>query len=134
MGFSSFAFNTTTPALVVAGTAATNGAAKGGENSKSVRGIYYSLDAGASWRLANVTDSGGVISPGSVTSVVYNAVANRFYAAIRFHGFFTSTDGISWTRLPDANQPGTGLTTGNCPTIVPTATASKCPIVRGQIA
>ena len=36
-----------------------------------------------------------------------------FIAAIRSHGYYSSPDGATWTRL--AVQPGTGLTTANCP-------------------
>jgi len=35
-----------------------------------------------------------------------------FFAAERYHGFYSSPDGLTWTRL--ANQPGL-LSTANCP-------------------
>ena len=53
-----------------------------------------------------------------------------FYAAIRFHGFYWSPDGINWTRV--SAQPGAGLTATACP--AQAAQVSACPIYRGQIA
>src|SRR5207253_4067339 len=54
----------------------------------------------------------------------------KFYAAIRRHGFFSSTDGINWTRL--ANQPGgTLLSITSCPDNMNSTT---CPIYRGEFA
>src|SRR5262249_17525597 len=49
----------------------------------------------------------------------------------RYHGFYVSTDGVTWTRL--LNQPGSGLSTGQCPAHVP-ITGSLCPIYRGELA
>jgi hypothetical protein len=54
-----------------------------------------------------------------------------FFAAIRYHGFYSSPDGVNWTRL--ASQPGGGLlTTTACP---PQSTSNNyaCPIYRAQI-
>jgi hypothetical protein len=134
LGFSKIAFSTSNPQLVVAGAAAaTEGFALGLESPVTVnRGIYYSLDAGATWHYATVRDGGSTVSPGSVTSVVYNAIAGKFFAALRYHGIYSSTDGINWTRLTDANQPGTGLTTASCPAT--SATNSVCPIYRAELA
>jgi hypothetical protein len=135
LGFSSFAFSTANTNLVVAGVAATNGSIRNAETpNQSLRGIYYSTDAGVSWHYAHVKDSltGPDITPASTPSVVYNAGANRFYAAVRFHGIYSSADGVTWLRLPDSNQPGAGLTSAACPTV--SATPSVCPIFRGQFA
>ena len=131
MGFSQIVFSNAIPSLVVAGAgSASEGIIEGLENPIAVnRGIYYSSDAGGSWRLANVTDPGGTVTGASVTSVAYNAAAKMFYAAIRFHGFYSSTDGASWTRLQV--QPG-GLTVTACPP--QTAQMSACPLYRGLIA
>jgi len=138
MGFSRIAFSTTSTNLVVAaGSTATQGVLDGARSSNVVRGIYVSTDAGATWALeTSVTDGGVNINPisNSVTTVVYNATAGKFYAAFRYHGFYSSTDGANWTRL--ANQPapaGSGLNSATtCPTTL--VTPITCPINRGEIA
>jgi len=132
IGFAQIAFSTSTPNVAVAATAATTeGIAEGLENPVSANlGLYASTNGGDSWNYANVSDNGTAISPGSATSVVYNAAAGMFYAALRYHGFYASADGINWSRL--SNQPGSGLTTTNCPP--QTATPSLCPIYRGELA
>ncbi|PYX26202.1 MAG: hypothetical protein DMG82_02665, partial [Acidobacteria bacterium] len=132
LGFSKIAFSTSNPQLVVAAAAAAaEGIVLGLENPPTVnRGIYYSQDAGQTWRYASVKDGSSVVSPGSVTSVVYNAAAGKFFAAVRYHGIYSSPDGVNWTRLADANQPGARLSTANCPA----TTSSTCPIYRAEIA
>src|SRR5215470_6482120 len=134
LGFSKIAFSTANPQLVVAtAAAATQGFVLGLENPVTVnRGIYYSQDAGASWHYASVKDGGSTVSAGSVTSVVYNAAAGKFFAALRYHGIYSSADGINWTRLADANQPGAGLTTASCPAT--SAATPVCPIYRAEMA
>ncbi len=132
MGFSRIAFSTAAPNLVVAATAATSeGIIEGLENPvTSNLGLYVSTDGGNTWNYANVSDSGTAVSPGSATSVVYNAATGIFYAVLRYHGFYASADGANWSRL--VNQPGSGLTTTVCP---PQSTSpSFCPIYRGEIA
>jgi hypothetical protein len=132
MGFARMAFSAASPSVVVAATASTTeGIAVGLENPVTTNlGIYGSTDGGNTWSYGNVSDSGTAISPGSATSVIYDAAAGLFYAAVRYHGFYVSSDGLNWVRL--ANQPGTGLTTTNCPPI--TASPSACPIYRAEIA
>ncbi|HEY4054727.1 MAG TPA: hypothetical protein VGL74_13335 [Terriglobales bacterium] len=132
LGFSRIAFSLANPNLVVAGTgSASEGIVEGLESPVgSNRGIYYSTDAGVSWHASTATDSGVIIGPASVSSVVYNAAAGTFYAAIRFHGFYSSSDGVIWTRL--ATQPGVGLTAAACP--AQAVASSGCPIYRGEIA
>jgi hypothetical protein len=132
LGFSRIAFSLANPNLVAAGTGfASEGIVEGLENPVGPnRGIYYSTDAGASWHVASVTDSGVSISPASVSSVVYNGAAGKFYAAIRFHGFYSSSDGINWTML--AVEPGIGLTAAACP--AQAVQPSGCPVYRGEIA
>lgn len=131
LGFSKIAFSTSNRNLVVAAAAAaTQGIIEGLEVPNTVnRGLYYSTDAGVTWNYASVKDSGTTIAPGSATAVVYNATAGAFFAAMRYHGIYSSTDGINWTRL--ATQPGPGLTTTACPA---TPTSSNCPIYRGEFA
>src|SRR5215467_9272609 len=132
VGFSQIAFSVSSPNLVIAAAAsATEGIVEGLENPPtSNRGLYYSTDAGVTWQAANVNDAGASTGPASVTSVAYNAAVGGFYAAIRFHGFYFSPDGINWTRLPF--QPGRQLTTAACPaqSLLP----SNCPIYRGEVA
>jgi len=131
IGFSQIAFSTTNPNLVIAAAAAaTEGIVEGLENPPtSNRGLYHSTDAGVTWQAANVNDAGLSTGPASVTSVAYNAATGGFYAAIRFHGFYFSPDGINWTRLPI--QPGRQLSAVTCPaqSVLP----SSCPIYRGEI-
>jgi hypothetical protein len=133
MGFSKIAFSSNTPSVVVAATAgASEGIIEGLANPLTANlGLYYSGDSGVSWTYASVSDSIGVTTaPGSATSVVYNAGAGLFFAALRYHGFYSSLDGgQTWTRL--ANQPGGGLSATACP---PNPSSSTCPIYRGEIA
>ncbi|MGH9562822.1 MAG: choice-of-anchor D domain-containing protein, partial [Terracidiphilus sp.] len=78
----------------------------------------------------------------AATSVVWNPVRQLFIAAVRFHGYYTSPDGITWTRL--ANQPGAGLIGPNntangqykivCPTNPGIPGSEGCPIFRGALA
>jgi hypothetical protein len=132
LGFSQIAFSIVNPNLVVAAAASSSeGIQEGLENPVTVnRGLYYSSDTGISWLAANASDAGIPIDPSSVTSVVYNAAAGRFYAAVRSHGFYSSLDGVNWTRL--AAQPGTGLSGVSCP--AQSALPSGCLIYRGEIA
>jgi hypothetical protein len=131
LGFSKIAFSAVAPNLVVAAAAATSeGIAEGLESPVAAnRGIYYSTDAGISWTYASVTDGANAPDPSSVTSVVYDTVSGQFLAAISLHGFYSSTNGSQWTRLP--NQPGIGLTSIACPSHV--ATQNSCPIYRGDL-
>jgi len=133
LSFSKIAFNSTTgnTNVVVAGVASTfAGEQEGADNLTVPRGVYYSADIGATWSLANLQGPGGTVTSASASAVVYNASAGKFYAAIRRHGFFSSTDGINWTRL--ANQPGgTLLSSTSCPENMNSTT---CPIYRGEFA
>ncbi|HMK31416.1 MAG TPA: hypothetical protein VK473_17160, partial [Terriglobales bacterium] len=135
LAFAKIAFSSDNPTLVVAAAAGSAvGIKTGAESSDQNRGIYYSLDGGKSWSRANVSDgASGAPSAGSVTSVIYHSVRHLFYAALRYHGFYSSADGVNWTRLPDAQQPG-NLILGNCPTVLPPAGQRNCPIYRGEIA
>jgi hypothetical protein len=131
LGFSQIAFSTSVPNLVAAAVAgATEGIFDGLANPPTTNlGLYYSSDGGNTWNYANVTDGGSATSPDSATSVVYNAAAGLFFAAFRNHGFYSSSNGVNWTRL--ANHPGAGLTTTACP---PASTSpSTCPIYRGEL-
>lgn len=131
LAFSKIAFSTANPQLVVAAAAAAaQGILQNLEDPPVLnRGLYYSTDGGVNWKYASVKDDGIVIAPGSATSVIYNAGAGKFYAAMRYHGFYSSSDGINWARL--ATQPGWGLSTQVCPA---SPALSSCPIYRGEIA
>lgn len=131
LGFSQIAFSTSVPNLVLVAVAGTSeGIFEGLANAPTTNlGLYYSSDSGNTWNYANVTDGGTLTSPDSATSVVYNAAAGVFFAALRDHGFYSSSDGINWTRL--TNQPGAGLTTTACP--AQSTSPSACPIYRGEL-
>jgi hypothetical protein len=144
LGFAGFAWSSSTPGTVVAAVSqAAEGTIVNAVNqTNSVMGLYYSTDSGVTWQMSTIMDgsqivqapepSGADLGGRAATSVVWNPVRQRFYAAIRYHGYYQSADGVTWTRL--TQQPGTGLTTTACPT-APTSTGSaSCPIFRGALA
>ncbi len=106
--------------------ATAEGVTDGALTSNTYRGLYTSTDAGQTWTY-NALFSGASEAT-SATSVVYNAAAGLFFAALRYHGFYSSPDGLTWTLL--ASQPGAGsLSTTACPQTYVTT----CPIYRGEI-
>lgn len=131
MAFSKIAFSTANPSVVVATTAgASEGIIEGLADPITANlGLYGSIDGGLSWAYATVKDGSVMIDPGSAASVVYNAAAGLFFAALRYHGFYSSSDGVNWTRL--AHQPGAGLSISACP---PNPHSTACPIYRGELA
>jgi len=143
-GFAGFAWSTASPNLVVAAVSqADEGTITNAETSSySVRGLYYSTDAGMTWQMATISDGSQMVQSAqsnfagyngnAATAVMWNPVRQRFYAAVRFHGYYQSTDGMNWTRL--TNQPGTKLTTANCPVHPNTTGSTTCPIFRGALA
>ena len=122
--------------IVVAGFGASApGEFTGGDTGfPTTHGLYYSLDSGATWHLADVKDAAGAATvPSSARSVVFNAANQTFYAAIRRHGFYSSTNGVNWTRL--AKQPdSTGLGLNNATSCPASSNSTNCPIVRGELA
>jgi hypothetical protein len=145
-GFAGFAWSSVNTQLVVAAVAeSAEGVAVDAESSSSFAGIYYSTDAGQMWHVATVTDGPGKIIqsaqgtpagyPGnSATSVAWNPVRKRFYAAVRYHGYYESVDGVTWMRLD--SQPGVNLLNlfpAKCPANPNMAPSSACPIFRGTI-
>ncbi|HLJ78733.1 MAG TPA: hypothetical protein VKT75_15035 [Acidobacteriaceae bacterium] len=139
--FAGFAWSASNPNLVVAAISRSEySATLGLVNQLGLLGLYYSLDAGASWQLATIQDGSTVIQSSTATvttgnaatSVVWNPVRRRFYAAIRNHGFYESSDGITFSRL--AAQPGTNLTLALCPSNPGNPGSSSCPIFRGVLA
>lgn len=143
-GFAGFAWSTVTPQLVVAAVSqAYEGTLANAERpGSSYEGLYYSADSGASWHLATITDSSGADVQGptdtyatphgnAATAVVWNPVRHLFIAAVRYHGYYQSADGIHWTRL--TVQPGAGLSTAMCPTNIGSIGSTACPIFRGAL-
>ncbi len=141
--FAEFAWSTVNPNLVVAAVTDTPMDTAVGLDSSmttTVLGLYFSTDAGATWTLATLSDGGVVIqspqmtSTGgyAATSVVWNPVRQEFIAAVRYNGYYESTDGQNWSRL--ANQPGVNLTTTACPPNAGIPASAGCPIYRGTVA
>lgn len=144
-GFAGFAWSTVNPQLVVAAVSqAYEGTLVDAERSgDSYEGLYYSTDSGATWHLATISDGNGSDVQGPVdtfalpdgnaaTSVVWNPVRQLFIAAVRYHGYYQSADGVTWTRM--ATQPGSGLSTTNCTTNIGSTGSIGCPIYRGTLA
>ena len=129
MAFSSFTGQTNT---VVSAMATTDeGVIEGAVTANTVRGLYTSLDAGQTWTYNPLVDPGGATDATSATSVVFNEGSGQFFAAVRYHGIYSSPDGTRWTRL--AAQPGGALlSTAACP---PQSTSNNgaCPIYRAEI-
>ena len=129
MAFSSASGQTST---VVAAMATTSeGLVDGAVTAGTTRGLYTSVDAGQSWAYDAISDPGGVTDATSATSVVYNSGAGLFFAAIRYHGFYSSPDGTHWTRL--AVQPGGSVLSASACPPQSTSNGYACPIYRGEI-
>jgi hypothetical protein len=136
------AWSTASTDLVVAAMSVSPQAAIVDAAPLSVAGLYYSTDAGITWHMATLYDGAQVVQtsqpPGTgqignaATSVVWDAKRDLFVAAVRSHGYYSSPDGITWTRL--VVQPGTGLTTANCPVGNQGLGSANCPIFRGTLA
>jgi Abnormal spindle-like microcephaly-assoc'd, ASPM-SPD-2-Hydin len=137
------AFSTATPTLVVAAfSTSTQAAVVGAVTLNSFPGLYYSNDAGQTWQMATIEDGTSVVQQpqalgtreigNAATSVVWDPVRGMFYAAVRAHGYYSSPNGVTWTRL--LSQPGTNLTTANCPVGANGAGSANCPIYRGALA
>ncbi|HEY1987317.1 MAG TPA: choice-of-anchor D domain-containing protein [Terracidiphilus sp.] len=144
-GFAGFAWSTADPQRVVAAVSqAWEGTLVDALRSNvSYEGLYYSTDAGQTWSLARITDLNGQDVQGphdayagqdgnAATAVVWNPVRSVFVAAVRFHGYYQSSDGVVWTRM--ANQPGSRLTTALCPTNSTSTGSPACPVYRGALA
>src|SRR6266446_160772 len=100
MAFSTSAGQTNTVVAAMAATAV--GQKDDALTSNTYRGLYTSTDAGQTWTYNALF--AGASEATSATSVVYNAAAGMFFAAERYHGFYSSPNGLNWTRL--TNQPG----------------------------
>ncbi|MGB6746077.1 MAG: choice-of-anchor D domain-containing protein [Terracidiphilus sp.] len=144
-GFAGFAWSTASPQIVVA---AVSQAYEGtlvdaGQTNLSYEGLYYSADSGATWHLSTITDAPGRDVQGprdafaqpdgnAATAVVWNPVRQLFVAAVRYHGYYESADGVTWTRI--ATQPGSSLTASLCPNNLGSTGSIACPIFRGALA
>jgi hypothetical protein len=129
LGGTRMAFSTANTSTVVAAMAASSeGVVAGALTSNTERGLYTSLDAGQTWTY-NALFSGGASESTSATSVVYNAAAGLFFAAVRYHGFYSSPDGVTWTAL--TVQPGALglLNAAACPQNY----VATCPMYRAEI-
>ena len=116
LGFTKIAFSSKNPNLVVAATAGDLGFNRGREENgnSTARGLYSSQDGGQTWNRVTLADHA---VPSSATDVVYNAsqgANGTFYAFIRRHGMYSSSDGVSWSPL--GTQPYSGINSDNCPT------------------
>jgi hypothetical protein len=143
-GFAGFAWSTANSQLVVAAVSqAFEGTLVNADwPLQTFDGLFYSADSGATWHLATITDGSDEIVQGptspagaqgnAATAVVWNPVRQLFVAAVRFHGYYQSPDGVTWTRM--AAQPGTGLTAQMCPTNFLQTGSIACPIYRGALA
>ena len=136
LGFAAFAVSSANPSLIVAAAStAAEGTLVNAPNAQTrVQGLYYSADAGLSWHLSTLMDGNIVTQSPSfgsngATAVVWNPVRRSFYAAVQYHGYYGSPDGVTWTRL--AQQPGAGLTQTACPA---SPASSACPLFRGALA
>jgi hypothetical protein len=150
-GFAGFAWSTADPQVVVAAVSqAYEGVLVDALRPyASLQGLYYSTDSGADWHLATISDGSGGHVQGpldsfpkpdgnAATAVVWNPKRQLFIAAVRYHGYYQSPDGVTWTRLdaqPGMNaNSGAGLTTKNCPTNTGRTGSIACPIFRGALA
>ncbi len=143
-GFAGFAWSSVNPQIVVAAVSqAYEGTLVGADwPLNTFEGLFYSTDSGATWHLATITDGAGEILQGpltpltsqgnAATAVVWNPVRQLFVAAVRDHGYYQSSDGVTWTRM--AAQPSAGLTTQMCPSNLGQIGSIACPIYRGALA
>ena len=134
LGGTRIAFSTAsgqTNAVVAAMATTSEGIIDGAVTSGTTRGLYTSQDAGQTWTYDALSDPGGATDATSATSVAYNAIAGKFIAAIRYHGFYSSPDGVNWTRL--TNQPGGGVLSASACPPQSTSNSFACPIYRGEI-
>jgi hypothetical protein len=134
LGGTRMAFSTagTSSTVVSAMATSSEGVVAGAVTANTMPGLYTSLDAGQTWAYNALLDPGSQVTDAtSATSVAYNTATGLFLAAVRYHGFYSSPDGVTWTRL--ATQPGgSALSTTACPPLS-TANGQTCPIYRGEI-
>jgi hypothetical protein len=139
MSVAGLAFSTANPQVVVAAmlTSVEGLTVNAAPPLDTLPGLYVSNDAGKTWQYATAMDGnqpvqapgGASGAPAAATAVVWNAARQMFFAAIAYHGYYGSPDGVNWTKL--ANQPGPGITEAACP---PIQIAAGCPVARGVLA
>jgi hypothetical protein len=111
LGAARMAFSTAQTSTVVAAMAATGeGETDGALTSTTYRGLYTSTDAGQTWTYDALFS--GASEATSATSVVYNAAAGLFFAVERYHGFYSSPDGLTWTPRQSTGHCGTAQCRG----------------------
>jgi len=117
----------------------------------SYEGLHYSLTVGPPGRWPPSRTERGRTCRGrntsfalpdgnAATSVVWNPVRKLFIAAVRYHGYYQSSDGITWTRMSDQDQPGAATSTGTsaslssawCPTSPGGTGLPTCPSFAGR--
>jgi hypothetical protein len=126
------AFSAAQSNIVVSAMASSSeGLIDGAVSANTMAGLYTSLDAGQTWTYDSVVDPSGATDATSATSVIYNPRAGQFFAAVRYHGFYSSPDGINWARLP-AQPGGTLLAAPACPP-QSTSNGATCPLYRAEI-
>jgi hypothetical protein len=132
LGGARMAFSTAQSNIVVSAMASSSeGLIDGAVSANTMAGLYTSLDAGQTWTYDSVIDPSGATDATSATSVIYNPRAGQFFAAVRYHGFYSSPDGVNWARLP-AQPGGTLLAASACPP-QSTANGATCPLYRAEI-
>ncbi len=100
----------------------------GVDTANSVMGIYYSVDAGRDvadeyadgWECGGADSGGGGQWAGGECcdgGGVECGAAEVLCGGVRYHGYYTSVDGVTWTRLAGAGQAGTGFDGGGLPSI-----------------
>lgn len=142
LGFAGFAWSSTGTIVAALSQSAEGTLVNATNLNTAVMGLYYSTDAGVTWQMSTLMDgsqtvqspraSGGNHGGNAATSVVWNPVRQRFYAAVRYHGYYESADGITWTRL--SQQPGAALASTACPPRSQLQGSTACPIFRGTLA
>ncbi len=142
LAFAGFAWSTATPNLVVAALTQSVEGDVVNASAQATKGLYYSTDAGVTWGMSTIMDGTQTVQTpepleenlggNAVTSVVWNAVRQQFYAAVRYHGYYQSADGVTWTRM--THQPATTLSLTACPTDPGGTGNTNCPIFRGTLA
>ena len=132
VGFSKIAFSTANPNLVVAATAGDNGllcwSAKKTEIPPHADFIFRQT-AELHGTASSFPTAQFPLQPRRSSTTLAPGTTGTFYAFIRRHGLYSSTDGQHFTRL--ATQPTPGLASANCPS---TTNATGCQIYRGEFA